>query len=106
MHADRAAEAYGLAHDLLHLARDADANRVGEDDLVRSGDRQPFREGEHARGIDGALERAPERRSDRDRGADAVSVRALDDPGRDVERLLRRGVLVTAVVGLPFWGGG
>ena len=48
-------------HQLAHLARHADADRVGEDHLVRAGRGHPVRVLDHQPGVDVALERAAER---------------------------------------------
>ena len=78
------------ADEVAHLARHADADRVGEHDLVRARCDDPRGELGHAAGVDGALERAAERDADRDGRADAVRGRALEDPLRRPRRSPRR----------------
>ena len=95
--ADRDAELDALADEVAHLARDADADGVGEDDLVRAAAREARRELEHATGVDRALERAAERRPERHGDADPVRLRALDDALAGDDRLLGRGARVPPV---------
>ena len=83
--------------EVAHLARHADADRVGEDDLVRARSREPRRERRDAAGVDGALERAAEGDADRHRRSDPVGVRALDDARAGGRRLLDRRACVAAV---------
>src|SRR6266536_1388043 len=82
---------------MLDLPRHADANRVREHELVGLRLHELIREAEDVAGIDGALERAAEGNPDRHRGADAVGVGAGDDVLCNLDRLLRRRVLVPAI---------
>ena len=76
------------------LRRHADADRVGEDDLVRPGRGDAPARLEHARRLDRALERAAERDRERDRDAQAVRRRARPTSPADVS---------TASATVVFW---
>ena len=80
MEADRRAcrGAEGGGHEPAHLGGDADADRVGEQHLVRARGRDERDVLDHDPRIDRALERAAERRGQRDVHAPA---RRLDRPG-------------------------
>src|SRR5437870_4834549 len=95
--ADRPPKLHTRAHQPTRLARHADPDRVGEDDLVGAGGDEASGKLEDVRRVDGALERATERGADRDGGPHAVPVRALDDPPGRLQGLLERGVRVPAV---------
>ena len=77
------------------LARHGDADRVREDDLVRSGGERALGDLQHPARVDGALERAAERDADRDAHR---PVRL--DRGERRQRLLGPGVLVLAAEAL------
>ena len=83
--------------DGAHLARHRHADRVREHDLVRAGVDEARGERQHARRVDGALERAAERGAERDGGAQVVLVRAGDDPLARGDRVLRAGTRVAPV---------
>ena len=78
-------------------ARRTDADRVGEDDLVRRAACDPLGESQHVVGRDGAFERAAERDADRHRRPDPVGTGAADDAQRGLDRFGDRGSLVSLV---------
>jgi hypothetical protein len=88
--ADRRPELRACGDELAHLARHADPDRIGEDELVGARLCEPRRELEHARRLDPALEGAAERRPQRHRRPPAVRVRALDDLHAGSGRVLDR----------------
>ena len=94
---DRDAEGPDAAHEVAHLPRHADADGVRHDDLVRSDARHSAGELGHAAGVDRALERAAEGRTDRHGRPYPVGLRALDDPLRGGHSLLDGGACVAAV---------
>ena len=85
---------------VLDLVRHADADRVGVDDLGGAGRGEALGEGEHRARLDRALERAPERGAERDRGADPVLARARENAFCRRDRLLDRDVRVLAAEAL------
>ena len=92
--ADREPEGRHAGHELPHLGGHADADRVGEHDLVRTEAGDRLGQAEDLRGLDAALERAAEGHADRDRHRQPVVVGAADDPLGDAQRVADGHALV------------
>jgi hypothetical protein len=97
VHSDPPAQPSALGHEVVNLARDGDADRVREDDLLRVGRRDPLGQLEHAFGRHATLERAAERDADRDRERNAIGLCSRADPLDRRERFLHGSICVPAV---------